>query len=169
MIEPAHQAGRGASGRPAPSARRRGRGLVGAAVAAAALLGGCGGSADDAAAGPAGGALEVRLVIPDVNIRQPDVPCSGARAFRFAHPGASFTVEDPGGHEVATGELPEGRSVQAFTFDMGDARQPTVCVMMLEVHGVDGLDGHALVIGDRRPVPIVPNRSLDDIPEVVLR
>jgi hypothetical protein len=65
--------------------------------------------------------------------------------------------------------LPEGVAEQAFTFDMGDARQPTVCIMMLTLAGVDSVENHTLVIGDRQPLPIRPNRNLDDVPEVVLR
>lgn len=141
--------------------------LVTATVAAAGLL--VAGCAAEPATGVATDGLAVRLVIPDANIRQPDVPCSGARAFRFAHPGAPYSIEDPDGREVAAGELPEGLAEQAFTFDMGDARQPTVCVMTLPIPDVESVDGHALVIADRRPVPIRPNPNLDDVPEVVLR
>ncbi|HEU4543846.1 MAG TPA: hypothetical protein VFR23_22115 [Jiangellaceae bacterium] len=113
--------------------------------------------------------LTLRLVIPDTNIREPDVPCSGASGFRFAHPQAPFIVEDADGRQVASGTLPEGTAEKAFNIDLGDERQPTVCVMMVEVQGVETLDDHYLVIDDRSPVPIKPNSSLEDIPEVVLR
>lgn len=135
-------------------------------LVAAGMLAGCG--AEEPPDGARQGAA-LRLVIPDTSIRQPDVPCSGARAFRFAHPGAPYSVHDPDGHEVASGELPEGVAEQAFTFDMGDAQQPTVCVMTLDVAGVASLDEHSIVIGARRPVPIRPNPNLDNVPEVVLR
>lgn len=132
---------------------------------ASAALPGCAGEQSSAAAG----GLGLRVVLPDTNIREPDVPCSGARAFRFAHPGAAFRIQDADGHDVATGELPEGVAEPAFTFDMGDARQPTVCVMTLTIDGVASLDGHWLVIGERRPVAIAPNASLDDVPEAILQ
>jgi hypothetical protein len=136
-----------------------------ATACAALLLGGCGDDAEPAV----DTGLMLRLVIPDANIREPDVPCSGARAFRFAHPEAAYAIEDPSGQQVAAGTLPDGRAEKAFNIDLGEDRQPTVCVMMVDVQGVESLDGHALAIGDRTPVPIEPNRNLDDIPEVVLR
>jgi hypothetical protein len=140
--------------------------MIAAVLVGTGVLAACG-PAERAGADAEG--LALRVVIPDTSIRQPDVPCSGARAFRFAHPGAPYAVHNPDGRQVATGELPEGVATEAFTFDMGDARQPTVCVMMLDVAGVDSLDEHVLVIGDRRPLPIRPNPNLDDMPEVVLR
>jgi hypothetical protein len=148
---------------PRPRARRYGAWFV--AVAALLTVTGC---ADGSTASDEDGLL-LRLVIPDANIREPDVPCSGASAFRFAHPQAPFTVEDADGQEVASGTLPEGTAEKAFNVDLGDERQPTVCVMMLDVSGVETLDDHYLVIDDRSPIPIRPNPSLDDMPEVVLR
>lgn len=113
--------------------------------------------------------LTLRLVIPDGNIREPGVSCSGASAFRFAHPEAEFTVQDSSGTPVSTGTLPQGIAERAFTIDLGDdQRQPTVCVMSVEVAGVTSMDGHSLVIADHSPVPIRPNPSLDGIPEAVL-
>jgi hypothetical protein len=129
------------------------------------LIAGCGNDPE-----PSGDeALTLRLVVPDANIREPDVSCSGASAFRFAHAEALFTIEDAEGHDIASGLLPEGTAEKAFNIDLGGDRQPTVCAMMLDVSGVDTLDGHSLVIGDRSPVPIEPNSSLDGMPEVVLR
>jgi hypothetical protein len=141
------------------------RHALGIAAAALLSLSACGSDADAEAEAGVG----LRLVIPDTNIREPDVPCSGARAFRFAHPQAPFAVEDESGTVVATGELPEGRAEKAFNIDLGDQRQPTVCVMTLDVPDVESLDGHSLVIADRSPIPIGSNPSLDDVPEVVLR
>lgn len=135
------------------------------AVAAVGLLAGCGG---DAAPSEEDG-IALRVVIPDANIREPDTPCSGAHGFRFAHAQARYSVQDATGHEVASGVLPEGHAEKALTLDLGEARQPTVCVMMVDVPGVETLDGHSLVIDDRSPVPIAPNPSLDGTPEVVLR
>jgi len=148
---------------PRPANLRYGAWLI--AVAALVPLAGCAGGSeatDDSAA-------TLRLVIPDANIREPDVPCSGASGFRFAHPEAPFTIEDADGDEVASGALPEGKAEKAFNIDLGDERQPTVCVMMVDVQGVETLDDHFFVIDDRSPVPIKPNPSLDGIPEVVLR
>lgn len=148
---------------PWPRARRYGAWLVG--VAALLAVTGC---ADSAETSDEEG-LTLRLVIPDANIREPDVPCSGASGYRYAHPDAPFTIEDADGHDVASGTLPEGMAEKAFNIDLGDDRQPTVCVMRVDVQGVDTLDDHYLVIDDRSPVPIRPNPSLDDMPEVVLR
>jgi hypothetical protein len=148
---------------PRPAVWRYAAWLV--AVAALAPLAGCAGSSqasDDSA-------VTLRLVIPDANIREPDVPCSGASGFRFAHPQAPFTIEDADGDEVASGTLPEGRAEKAYNIDLGDERQPTVCVMMVDVQGVQTLDDHFFVIDDRSPVPINSNPSLDGVPEVVLR
>ena len=143
-----------------PSVRRCGALLAAAAV----LLSGC---ADASEADEAG--LTLRLVIPDAKIRVPGVPCSGASGFRFAHPETPFTIQNADGEEVASGELPEGVAEKAFNIDLGEERQPTVCVMMLNIPGVDTLDDHSLVIEDRSPVPIVPNPDLDGMPEVTLR
>jgi hypothetical protein len=135
------------------------------AVAAIGLLAGCGGGAEPSDED----GVALRVVIPDANIREPGSPCSGADGFRFAHAQAPYTVQDATGGEVAAGTLPEGSAEKAFTLDLGEARQPTVCVMMVEVPGVDTLDGHSLVIDGRSPVAIERNPSLDGIPEVVLR
>jgi hypothetical protein len=142
---------------------------AGVAATGMVLLTGCAGSDQADPVQEATGGVALRLVIPDATMREPEVPCSGARAFRFAHPQAPYIIEDPDGQAVATGALPEGRAEKAFNVDLGDGRQPTVCVMSLEVAGVDSLDGHSLVIGDRTPLPISRNRSLGDIPEVVLQ
>lgn len=132
----------------------------------AVALAACADSSESRADEPA---LTVRLVIPDFNIREPGVECSGASGFRFAHPEAEFTVQDPSGTTVSTGTLPQGVAERAFTVDLGDEqRQPTVCVMSVEIAGVGSVDGHSIVIADHSPVSIVPNPTLDDIPEAVL-
>jgi hypothetical protein len=149
-----------------PGARIR----VAAAVASGvAVLIACSGNDEADPVAAATGGVALRLVIPDATMRELEVPCSGARAFRFAHPQAPYTIEDPDGQAVAEGALPEGRAEKAFNVDLGDGRQPTVCVMSLEVAGVDSLDGHSLVIGERAPLPISRNRNLGDIAEVVLQ
>ena len=153
---------------PAPRTHDMGVARVAVAVAAVlVLLGGC--SDGDATPDEGTAGLTLRLVVPDGNIREPEVPCSGARGYRYAHPEAPFLIEDANGQEVASGTLPEGRAEKAFTLDLGDQRQPTVCVMMLDVPGVESLDGHVLVIDDHRPVPIQINRNLGNIPEAVLQ
>jgi hypothetical protein len=135
-------------------------------VAVAAALGGCASAETESSSDPS---VTVRLVIPDGNIRPPDVPCTGAGGFRYAHPEASYAIEDPAGQTVASGSLPQGTSEKAWDLDLGDRRQPTMCVMMLEVTGVETVDDYRLSIDGRPPKPIRPNPNLDDIPEVVLR
>lgn len=125
----------------------------------AACSGGAAGSADTQA---------VRLVVPDANIREPSDPCSGARAFRYAHPEAAYEVLADG-DVLAAGALPEGRAEKAFSIDLGSERQPTVCVMSLEVPASLDLTGTELMIGEHGPVPIKPNPAFDDALEAVLR
>ena len=110
----------------------------------------------------------LRLVVPDANIREPSDPCSGARAFRYAHPEAAYEVVADG-DVLAAGALPEGQAEKAFSIDLGSERQPTVCVMSLEVPASVDLAGAELMIGDHGPVPIKPNPTFDDAPEAVLR
>ncbi|MFD2793313.1 hypothetical protein ACFS27_07100 [Promicromonospora vindobonensis] len=110
----------------------------------------------------------VRIVVPDANIREPSDPCSGARAFRYAHPEAAYEVLADG-TVLAAGALPEGRAEKAFSIDLGADRQPTVCVMSLDVPASIDLSGAELMIGEHGPVPIEPNPAFDDAPEAVLR
>jgi hypothetical protein len=131
-----------------------------------AVLTGCSGS-DSGSEAESG--LTVRLVVPDGNIRPPEVPCTGAGGFRYVHPEASYAIADPSGAVVASGNLPSGTSEAMWNVDLGDRRQPTVCVMMLDVSGLESVRGHTLSIDGRPPKPIRPNRSLDGVPEVVLR
>jgi hypothetical protein len=146
--------------------RRRSRSAVLASVVALAVSAGCSGSGTDSADGSG---LTVRLVVPDGNVRPPDVPCTGAGGFRYAHPEASYAIADLSGSVVATGSLPSGRSEPMSNLDLGDERQPTVCVMMLDVSGLESVRGFTLAIDGRPSKPIRPNRNLDGIPEVVLR
>lgn len=110
----------------------------------------------------------LRLVVPDANIRTPSDPCSGARAFRYAHPEAAYEVV-AGDVVLAAGALPEGRAEKAFSIDLGSERQPTVCVMSLVVPASVDLADAELMIGEHGPVPIVLNPAFDDAPEAVLR
>jgi hypothetical protein len=142
------------------------------ATAVVPLIGGCvdGGAGDRNEIGVAASAAEltVRLVIPDGNIREAGASCAGAGAYRFAHPEAPFVVEDDAGVPLSSGTLPHGTAEKAFMLEAGVSRQPTICVMMLEVPGLETVDGHALVIDERSPVPIKVNAELGDQPEVVL-
>jgi hypothetical protein len=139
-------------------------GLLSVVVAVA--LGGC---ASSAGSDTPETSVTVRLVIPDGSLRPPDVPCTWAGAFRYAHPEASYVVEDAHGRDVASGSLPQGTSEKAWNLDLGDRRQPTTCVMMLEVAGVDSVEDATLSIDGRPPKPIRPDGSRDGIPEVVLK
>jgi hypothetical protein len=140
-------------------------GVVSGAVALTALVG-CAAADSESSSETS---LTVRLVIPDGNIRPPDVPCSGAGGFRYAHPEASYAIENAGGRTVASGSLPQGTSEAAMNMDLGEQQQPTVCVMLIEVSGLESVDNYSLSIDGRPPKPIRPNHNLDDIPEVVLR
>ncbi|MFD7309080.1 hypothetical protein [Promicromonospora sp. NPDC059942] len=127
------------------------------------VVAGCSGGA-----GGGGETQAVRLVVPDANIREPADPCSGARAFRYAHPEAPYELVADG-DVLAAGALPEGRAEKAFSIDLGTARQPTVCVMSIEVPASVDLADAELTIDGHGPVPIEPNPALDDAPEAVLR
>ncbi|WP_369369688.1 hypothetical protein AB1046_12795 [Promicromonospora sp. Populi] len=139
----------------------RGVGLA-VGLGLAGLLTGCSGVAAGAET------QTLRLVVPDANIRTPSDPCSGARAFRYAHPEAAYEVV-AGDVVLAAGALPEGRAEKAFSIDLGSERQPTVCVMSLVVPASVDLADAELMIGEHGPVPIVPNPAFDDAPEAVLR
>jgi hypothetical protein len=143
------------------SVLRRGSGLA-ASLCLIGLLAACSGPAS------AENVQVVRLVVPDANIREPSDPCSGARAFRYAHPEAAYEVRS-GGNVLAAGALPEGRAEKAFSLDLGSERQPTICVMSLEVPASVDLADAELTIGEHGPVPIRPNPAFDDAPEAVLR
>ena len=138
-------------------------GLCVSGLCVSGLLAACSGAAASAEATQA-----VRLVVPDANIREPADPCSGARAFRYAHPEAAFEVLADG-VVLAAGALPEGRAEKTFSIDLGSDRQPTVCVMSLDVPASIDLSDAELMIGEHGPVPIDPNPALDDVPEAVLR
>lgn len=84
----------------------------------------CGGNGVDA---------RLRVVVPDNNIREEGVECSGARPFRALHRGVGFEIR-AGGEVVAEGELPQGRAVNAEPdVDWGVERIPTHCVFDVDV------------------------------------
>jgi hypothetical protein len=108
------------------------------------LLAGCSAGGGDAA--------QVQVVIPDNNIREEGVECSGARPFRQIHRGTPFTVEDADGEVVADGELPAGRAENADpSVDWGVDRIPTVCVMELELD-LPERSAYRLVLPDAAPL-----------------
>ena len=121
------------------------------AVAALALavlaLGACGGSDD-------GMDMRITLVVEDKNIRVEDSECAGARPFQYVHAQAGFVLDDGAGEEVADGELPAGRAVNADpSIDWGVDRIPTFCVFELELDDVPRRDGYALRLGEGSPLP----------------
>ena len=73
-----------------------------AVLAALALAAACGGDS--------GIDAELRIVVPDNNIREEGVECAGARPFRAIHRGTGYSIEDPAGEVVADGELARGAS-----------------------------------------------------------
>ncbi len=98
------------------------------ALLAVVLLAGCGGS------GSAGADTQIRLVVPDKNVREEGVECPGARPFHHVHAGAPYTIEAEDGDVVAEGTLPAGRAENAEPgVDWGVERIPTFCVLNLEV------------------------------------
>jgi hypothetical protein len=97
-----------------------------AVLTAVALVAACGGGD--------GIDAELRIVVPDNNIREEGVECAGARPFRAIHRGTAYSIADPAGEVVAAGELPAGRAENADpSVDWGVERIPTVCVMKLEL------------------------------------
>ncbi|HWL33161.1 MAG TPA: hypothetical protein VNP89_06110 [Gaiellaceae bacterium] len=101
---------------------------LGACCLLALLLAGCSAGGEDTST------AQVRVVIPDNNIREEGVECAGARPFRQIRRGTTFTVEAAEGEVVAEGELPAGRAENADpNIDWGVERIPTVCVMELEL------------------------------------
>jgi hypothetical protein len=114
-----------------------------AALAVLCLVGACGGSGIDA---------ELRIVVPDNNIREEGVECAGARPFRAVHRGAAYSIEDGAGEIVADGELPTGRAENADpSVDWGVERIPTVCVFDVEVD-LPERARYRLVLPDTLPV-----------------
>lgn len=89
------------------------------------VLAGCGGDA--------GIDATLHVVVPDNNIREEGVECSGARPFRAIHRGTAFEIR-VGEDVVATGDLPAGRAVDADpTVEWGVERIPTHCVFDVDL------------------------------------
>lgn len=150
--------------------RLRGRAALAVAAVIPVLLAGCSGSSDDTEASGSGSeAGVVRVLIPDGNLRRLGEPCNGAGAFRSVHAEASFTVQDGDGVEVARGELPGGTAEQMMDVSFREGmRQPTMCVMTVDVEGLTSPDGLEFVVGDGFAVPIEPRDDAELIGEVLI-
>jgi hypothetical protein len=132
------------------------RALVVLAVAALAACGGSGGI--DA---------KLRVVVPDKNIREEGIECSGARPFRAVHRGVEFEIR-ASGEVVAEGELPQGRSVNAEPgVEWGVERIPTHCVFDFDVE-LPERDAYELVLPDVLPVAFERRRLGDEPLPLVL-
>ncbi|WP_116947437.1 hypothetical protein [Jiangella endophytica] len=146
------------------------RGWAALAAVIPVVLAGCSGSSDEASG--ASGADEagvVRVLIPDGNLRRLGEPCNGAGAFRSVHAEATFTVEDGDGVEVARGELPGGTAEQMMDVSFREGmRQPTMCVMNVDVEGLTSSDGFEFVVGDGFTAPIEPSDDTELIGEVLI-
>jgi hypothetical protein len=149
---------------------RRGRAVLATAVVLPVLMAGCSGSgSDDAGTSGSDEAGVVRVLIPDGNLRRLGEPCNGAGAFRSVHAEASFTVEDGDGVEVARGELPSGTAEQMMDVSFREGmRQPTMCVMDVDVEGLTSADGQKFVVGDGFEVAIEPSEDTELIGEVLI-
>ena len=111
------------------------------------VLGACGGSDD-------GLDMRITLVVEDKNIRIEDSECAGARPFQYVHAQAGFALDDGAGEQVADGELPAGRAVNADpTIDWGVERIPTFCVFDLELDDVPRRDRYELRLSEGSPLP----------------
>jgi hypothetical protein len=125
-----------------------------AALAVLSFVAACGASGIDA---------ELRIVVPDNNIREEGVECAGARPFRAIHRGTAYSIEDGAGDVIADGELPTGRAENADpSVDWGVERIPTVCVFDVEVD-LPERARYRLVLPDTRPVEF-ERRLLGDEP-----
>jgi hypothetical protein len=121
------------------------------AVAAAAVLvvvAGCGG----------GGApkVQLRVIVPDSQLRERDEPCAGAEPFGYVHAQAPFHVLDARGATVYSGTLPEGRAIPAFNQAAAGAdRAPTFCQLIVPLD-VDAAGAYRFVLSQGSPLPFRP-------------
>lgn len=124
------------------------------ALLAVLVLAGCGGDA--------GIDAKLRVVVPDNNIREEGVECSGARPFRAIHRGTEFEIR-VGEEVVAAGDLPTGHAVNADpAVDWGVDRIPTHCVFDLDVE-LPERERYELALPDALPVAF-ERRLLGDEP-----
>jgi hypothetical protein len=131
-----------------------------AVLAAVVLVAACGGDS--------GIDAELRIVVPDNNIREEGVECAGARPFRAIHRGTAYSIEDPAGEVVADGELPAGRAENADpSVDWGVERIPTVCVFDVDVD-LPERARYRLVLPDTLPVEFERSQLGDEPLRLVL-
>ncbi|PZG17270.1 hypothetical protein C1I95_15850 [Micromonospora craterilacus] len=142
--------------------------LLGVVALSVTLGSGCSGNADPPAA-PAKTQV-VRLTIPDWSLRPAGTSCAGAGPYRFAHAEAPFVIQDDEGREIARGTLPSGTSEKAMDVDFNSnvRREPTLCVMRLEVEAEEQVEGHLLVLDGRPGVPIKKSETAEFAGEVVV-
>ncbi len=116
-----------------------------AAAVALLALAGCGG----------GPRTQLRVIVPDAELRRQGEPCAGAEPFGYVHAAAAYRVLDARGTTVARGKLPEGKAVPAFNGASGRvASAPSFCQMIL---GLDvGAGGYRLVLGQGPPLKFTP-------------
>ncbi len=112
-------------------------------------------ASDPTSTGGASDGVQLRVVIPDMNIRPEGADCAGARPYRHLRPGVAFAVETPEGEVLASGKLPSGNAENADpTIDWEDlARIPTVCIMELAVGPLPDHPQYELHIEGAKPIP----------------
>lgn len=142
--------------------------LLGVVALGATLASGCTGDSEPPAE-PTKTQL-VRLTIPDWSLRPPGTSCAGAGPYRFAHAEAPYVIQDGYGREVARGALPSGISEKAvgIEFNSNVRREPTLCVMLLEVEAAEQVEGHLLVLDGRPGVPIKRSETAEVAGEVMV-
>ena len=75
---------------------------------------------------------QLRVIVPDAELRAKGEPCAGAEPFGYVHASAPFRVLDGGGKTVTSGKLPEGTAAPIFNAAAGGVdRQPTNCQMIV--------------------------------------
>ena len=144
---------------------RRAPAAGGCLAAAVLALGGCGGGGEDTVE------AQLRLVVPDNNIRAEGVECAGARPFEYVHAGARFALEAPDGSLLVDGELPVGRAENADpSIDWEVERIPTVCVMELDLDDVPERPRYRLRLSEGRPLEFeLAHLSVDEPLQLVVQ
>ena len=142
--------------------------LFGVVALGATLTSGCTGTADPPAASPK--TQVVRLTIPDWSLRPAGTSCAGAGPYRFAHAEAPFVIHDDDGREIARGALPSGTSEKAMDVDFNSnvRREPTLCVMRVEIEAAEQVEGHLMVLDGRPGLPIEKSETAEFAGEVVV-
>ncbi|MGH3071403.1 MAG: hypothetical protein ACRDNB_03915 [Gaiellaceae bacterium] len=118
--------------------------------------------------GSGGVDARLRVVVPDKNIREEGIECSGARPFRAIHRGTAFTIEDGDGEVVADGELPSGVAVNADPgIDWETDLIPTVCTFDVEV-GLPERARYRLVLPETLPLDFERSQLGDEPLRLIL-